>query len=219
MSKLVVAIDGPAGAGKSTVAKLVAKRLGLRFLDTGAMYRCLAIRCIREGISSGEGERAAALGLTMKIEFGEGDPQTVLLDGEDVTQAIRKPEVGDFASAVSVHTPVRKLMAHQQREIVLRGGVTLEGRDTTTVTAPDAQVRIYLTASLDERARRRWEELRERGIVKALEAVKAEIVERDARDSNRKDSPLMIGEGVTVIETDGMSIEDVVTRITDYAKD
>jgi cytidylate kinase len=149
----------------------------------------------------------------MVIEFGEGDTQQVLLDGEDVTQAIRQPEMGDFASAVSVHTPVRRLMAEQQRAIVLRGGVTLEGRDTTTVTAPDAPVRVFLTASLEERARRRWEELHAKGSSKTLETVQAEIVERDHRDSTRADSPLHIAEGVHVLNSDGMSIDEVVASI------
>jgi cytidylate kinase len=154
----------------------------------------------------------------MVIEFGEGDPQPVFLDGEDVTAEIRKPEMGDFASAVSVHPPVRRLMARQQRAIVERGGVTLEGRDTTTVTAYDAPVRVFLTASLEERARRRWEELQAKGIEKALEDVQADIAERDHRDSTRADSPLRVADGVTVIDSGEMSIAEVVARIKAMAE-
>lgn len=214
----MIAIDGPAGAGKSTVAKRLARELGLRFLDTGAMYRCLAVMCIRNGVTAEQGEEAAQLGEHMRIEFGEGDPQPVFMDGEDVTSEIRQPEIGEFASAVSVHPPVRRLMAIQQRAIVERGGVTLEGRDTTTVTAFDAPIRVFLTASLDERARRRWEELQARGIDKPLERVREEIAERDHRDSSRADSPLRIADGVTVIDTSGLSIDDVVGRIKKLAE-
>ncbi len=195
------------------MAKRLASELGLRFLDTGAMYRCLAILCMRAGVGSDEGEWAAEIGRSMNIEFGEGDPQTVFVNGEDVTAEIRRPEVGDFASAVSVHSPVRRLMATQQRAIVERGGVTLEGRDTTTVTAFDAPVRIFLTASLDERVRRRHAELIERGLTKDIERLKREIIERDDRDSTRPDSPLQHAEGVWLLETDGMSVDEVVAAI------
>lgn len=218
MPSLVIAIDGPAGAGKSTVAKAVAKRLNLRFLDTGAMYRCLALHCQRHGVTADQGDEAALLCEGLTIEFGEGEPQRVLLNGEDVTDAIRTPEIGDFASAVSVHSPVRKLMVVQQKAIVARGNVTLEGRDTTTVTAPDAPVRIFLTASLEERTRRRMADFAARGVVKDFEELKAEISERDLRDSTREDSPLKIGEGVTVIESDGMNVEQVVDRVVELAE-
>jgi cytidylate kinase len=210
---LVIAIDGPAGAGKSTVAKAVAQRLGLRFLDTGAMYRCLALHCERHGVTAEQGDDAARLCEDIEIAFGEGEPQRVFLNGEDVTDAIRTPEIGDFASAVSVHSPVRKLMVRQQQAIVAKGNVVLEGRDTTTVIAPSAPVRIYLTASLEERTRRRFHDFAERGIEKDFEELKAEIAERDHRDSTREDSPLMIGEGVTVIESDGMNADQVVDHI------
>ena len=216
--QLTIAIDGPAGAGKSTVAKRLAKELGLSFLDTGAMYRCLALKCIRHGISADDGDQAGLLGQTTSIAFEPGDPQRVLLDGEDVTEAIRRPEVGDFASAVSVHSPVRRVLASQQQQIVAQGGYTLEGRDTTTVIAPTAPVRIFLTASIDERAKRRFTELHERGVEVSLEEIKAQIEERDHRDSTRADSPLRIAEGVQVIETDGMSIDQVLETIKSLAE-
>ncbi len=217
MPSLVIAIDGPAGAGKSTVAKAVAKRLGLRFLDTGAMYRCLALHCQRHGVTAEQGDEAARLCEGIAIGFGEGEPQRVFLNGEDVTDAIRTPEIGDFASAVSVHSPVRKLMVRQQQAIVAQGNVMLEGRDTTTVIAPEAPVRIYLTASLDERTRRRMYDFASRGIVKDFEELRAEIEERDLRDSTRDDSPLRVGEGVTVIESDGLSVDQVVDKVVALA--
>lgn len=219
MSSLVVAIDGPAGAGKSTVAKRLAKVLGLQFLDTGAMYRCLALKCQRNGVTADQGDQAARLCEDLEITFAEGDPQRVLMNGEDVTTLIRTPEIGEFASAVSVHSAVRRWMAAKQRQIVERGGITLEGRDTTTVTAYDAPVRVFLTASLDERARRRWTELKERGIDRPYEEVRAEIAQRDERDQSREDSPLRIAEGVTVIHSDDLSVDDVVQKIVALARD
>lgn len=217
MSKIVIAIDGPAGSGKSTVAKQVAKRLGLNFLDTGAMYRCIALLAKRNGLGPDDGEEAARLGESARIEFEPGEPQKVLLNGEDVTKAIREPEIGNLASALSVHSPVRKVLVKQQKEIVARGGVTLEGRDVTTVVAPNADVRIFMTASVEERTRRRYEELKEKGTPVDFEELKKQIEERDHRDSTRDDSPLTIGEGVAVIDTDGLSIEEVVGKVLSMA--
>ena len=159
MSDLVIAIDGPAGAGKSTVAKMLARNLGLTYLDTGAMYRALALKAQRSGLKAGDGEAAAHLCRGCDISFGIGDPQAVYLDGEDVTHAIRQPDIGELASALSVFPPVRRVLVHRQRAIIEKGGVVLEGRDATTVIAPNAQVKVYLTASLEERAKRRLLEL------------------------------------------------------------
>lgn len=217
MSKIVIAIDGPAGSGKSTVAKEVAKKLGLNFLDTGAMYRCIAVLAKRNGLGPDDGDKAAELGNEATIAFEPGEPQKVLLNGEDVTKAIREPEIGNLASALSVHSPVRKVLVKQQKEIVACGGVTLEGRDVTTVVAPNAEVRVFMTASVEERTRRRYEELREKGTPVDFEELRKQIEERDHRDSTRDDSPLTIGAGVAVIDTDGMAIEEVVGKVLSLA--
>lgn len=213
MSEIVVAIDGPAGAGKSTVAKAVAKEFGLRYLDTGAMYRALALKAMRNGLGPSDGERAGALGDEIEISFGQGDPQPVYLDGEDVTNEIRTLEVGELASALSAHPQVRRALARRQRDLVARGGVTLEGRDVTTVIAPNAEVKIYMTASLGERTRRRCAELQEKGLQAEYNDVYRQIEERDMRDSTREDSPLTIAPDAQVIDTDSMSIEEAIARV------
>lgn len=206
-SKLVIAIDGPAGAGKSTIAKLLASRLELRYLDTGAMYRALALKAERTGV---EGAAAADLMSDTTIGFGPGEPQRVLLDGEDVTTHIRTPEIGEAASALSSHPPVRRAMVALQQEFVAEGGVVLEGRDTTTVVAPNAGLKLYLTASLEERAKRRSTE---RGDTEAFERTRSEIELRDHRDITRDDSPLSVAPGAHVIETATLSIEEVLEKV------
>lgn len=213
LSQLVVAIDGPAGAGKSTVAKKLAHELGLGFLDTGAMYRAIALKATRNGLTANDVEPILDLTKHSVIEFIEGNPQRIILDGEDITSLIRTLEIGEFASALSVHPPIRKLLAQQQREIVTRGGVTLEGRDTTTVTAYDAAVRVFLTASLEERTRRRFVELSEKSVDTTFDEVKAQIQERDLRDTTREESPLQLAEGVHLIESDSLTADDVVAQI------
>lgn len=206
----MIAIDGPAGAGKSTIAKLLAARLSLRYLDTGAMYRALALKATREAI---EGEAAAELMTTTAIAFGAGEPQAVLLDGEDVTQAIRTPEIGEAASALSQYPAVRREMVALQQAFVREGGVVLEGRDTTTVVAPQADLKLYLTASLEERARRRTHEFSSHGVEAGFERVRSEIEQRDHRDITREDSPLAVAPDAHVVETATLTVDEVLARV------
>lgn len=209
MADLVVAIDGPAGAGKSTVARLVGERLGLPLLDTGAMYRCVALSCLRDGVSEREGIIAAA----RRIDIRFAPPAVVLLDGEDVSGPIRTLEVGQAASEFSTIGEVREEMVRRQKEIVSRGGTVLEGRDVTTVVAPNADVKVFLTASIEERARRRWVELKQKGDNETLQNVVRDVVERDHRDYTRTESPLQLAEDAVIVESFGLSPEQVADRI------
>ncbi len=209
MTNLVIAIDGPAGAGKSTVARALAKELGIRYLDTGAMYRAVAFKAKRAGVGIDDIPGLENLAKGSVIEFGTGEPQPVYLDGEEVTSLIRTLEMGEMASAISTHSEVRRVLVERQKEMVREGGVTLEGRDATTVIAPDATVRIYLTASLEERAKRRQGELTDA----SYQQVRIEVESRDHRDINRADSPLTVAEGVTVVETGGLTIQEVVAKV------
>jgi CMP/dCMP kinase len=182
------------------------------------MYRCVALMCLRAGITADQAEPAARIAEGSEIRFGAGEPQRVFLDGEDVTNAIRKPEIGDFASAVSVHSGVRRSLVRQQKQIVDAGGVILEGRDTTTVVAPNAQVKIFLTAGIDVRASRRYKELIAKGMDVNLEELKRQIEERDLRDSTREDSPLQKAADAIEIDSGGMSIEEVLKRVEELAR-
>ncbi len=214
MSKLVIAIDGPAGAGKSTVAKALARELNLKYLDTGAMYRAVALAASRTGLTAQQGEQAAAVASSVEISFGEGDPPPILLDGEDVSSLIRTPEIAELASGLSTHSDVRKELVKRQQAMVAEGGYTLEGRDVTTVVAPDAQVKVYLTASLEERAKRRHVEMEQKGMsTPEYDELRKQMQTRDHRDITRDDSPLSVAPGATIIESGGMSIEEVVQKI------
>jgi CMP/dCMP kinase len=200
---MVIAIDGPAGAGKSTVARAVAEALGFTYLDSGAMYRCVGLASLR---------RAAppkTLAPFLHIELGE----RVLLDGEDVTEAIRTPEVSEAASQAAAIPEVRAAMVEKQRALMATGDWVAEGRDIGTVVAPDAAVKVFLTASPDERARRRADELGA-----DVDTVRAEQAIRDERDINREHSPLEPAPGATVLDTTGLSIDEVVSRIADLVR-
>jgi cytidylate kinase len=200
---VVVAIDGPAGAGKSTVARAVAAALGYTFLDSGAMYRCVGLASLRRTAPP------KTLAPFLHIELGE----RVLLDGEDVTEAIRTPEVSEAASQAAAIPEVREAMVEKQRALMATGDWVAEGRDIGTVVAPDAAVKVFLTASPDERARRRADELGA-----DLETVRAEQAIRDERDINREHSPLEPAPGAQVLDTTGLSVDEVVERIAALAR-
>lgn len=215
---LVIALDGPAGAGKSTVAKMAAKELNLALIDTGAMYRCVGLACLKAEISLDDAKSASEIGGALAISFVPGEPQRVLMDGEDVTEAIRTPEVSQAASKVSTLSAVRRDLVRRQKQLVAQGGCVLEGRDTTTVVAPQADLKVFLTASVEERARRRWVELSDKGGSQSLQEVVLDVISRDYRDYTRSDSPLALGEEVTLLETYGLTPDQVADKIILMAK-
>jgi cytidylate kinase len=216
---LIVAIDGPAAAGKSTIASLLARRLGLPYLDTGAMYRALAWLALCEGISPPIGEadapRVAGLLDCHRLELEAADNGLrVLIDGRELGEEIRTPEVAMMASAVSALPEVRRRLVAAQRELGLRSGGVMEGRDITSVVFPDARLRVFLTASPEERARRRHRDLGG-ATAPSLDEVRRQQQQRDLQDTTRADSPLHVARGVIVIDTTGQSPEAVVRRLLD----
>lgn len=219
MRKLIVAIDGPAGAGKSTVAKRVAKELGYTYMDTGAMYRAFAWRVREEGLELGDEKKLRRVLQDTHIEIVEQDGRlSVLLNGVEVTERIRTPELSQSASLISTSGIVRERMVELQRAMGSRGGVVAEGRDIGTVVFPNAEVKIYLDASAEERARRRFEELRSQGRQVTLEETLKEMEERDRRDKERAVAPLRKAEGAVVIDSTGRSADQVVERIMQEIK-
>jgi cytidylate kinase len=214
MKQMVIAIDGPAGAGKSSVAKRVAQALGYRYLDTGALYRALAWKAMQRGLRPQDTRYIIEMTRETRVELQQHNgEQRVLVDGEDVTDAIRAPEVGNLASPISAIPEVREILLDWQREFGRQGGTVAEGRDTGTVVFPKAEVKIFLTASLDERARRRHKELLERGINISFEQVKLDMEARDQRDSTRHVAPLRPAPDAVIINTDHMSLGEVVEEV------
>lgn len=210
----IVAIDGPSGAGKSTISKLLAQRLGFAHIDTGAMYRCVALATLRRGIDPQNPGALGALSLALSIEFRRSNgEQHVFLDGEDVSAAIRSPEVSLLTSRVSSVPAVRDNLVELQRRMGAQGGVVLEGRDIGTVVFPQAQAKFYLTASAEERGRRRYLELKAKGLEVELDKTIAEVRERDEADSTREHSPLRRAADAILIDSTGMSIEAVVAQM------
>lgn len=214
----LLAIDGPAGAGKSTVSREVARRLGFTMIDTGALYRTVALAAVRAGIDQEDEDRLAELLSRIEIRL---DGDRVFLDGEDVSRAIRTPEISLGASRVSAVPAVRQGLLRLQRELgrAAPRGAVLEGRDIGTVVFPDADAKFFLTASVEQRAKRRYEELRSRGEEVTLEEVLADQIRRDRRDSERTLAPLRPAEDALVVDSSGRSIEDVVGEIVGIVRD
>lgn len=220
----VIAIDGPAAAGKSTVARQLAERLGAMLFDTGTLYRAVTLAAIREDVALSDGPSLAALAGDRHIDIAppsstDGRFYDVRLDGEDVTWPIRDPGVEARVSQVSAHPEVRAALLPAQRRIAAAGPVVMVGRDIGTVVVPDAGVKIFLEAGIAERARRRYGELRERGEHVRLRDVQADLERRDAVDRGRRTSPLRAAAGATTINTDGIPADEVVDRIERLIRD
>lgn len=211
---MIVAIDGPAGTGKGTVAKLISERLDFVYIDTGAMYRCITLKMIRENISLDEEEKIKDLLERTKITFKNlSDKQHVYLDGEDVSDLIRKPNVNELVSPVSAIKIIRIKMVELQRKLGEEGNVIMEGRDITTVVFPNAEVKIYLDAKLEIRAERRYKELVERGNNVTYEDTLESIRKRDKNDMEKEMGALKIADDAIVIDTSNMTIEEVYDKI------
>jgi cytidylate kinase len=225
---MIIAIDGPAGAGKTTVARALARALNLTHIDTGAMYRAVALQCLRLGVAPDDNESIVRIAQDMTISFqpcgqcdapGDTDnSQRVIVNGFDVTREIRDPAVTALASPISAIPAVRQVLVAKQRELAESGNVVMEGRDIGTVVLPNADLKVFLTASPDVRARRRYEELLRQGHVVDYSTVLRDINERDTRDSTRADSPMVPAADAVLLNTDDLSVEEVVERIARMAR-
>ena len=210
-----VAIDGPAGAGKSTIAKMVAKKLGFTYVDTGSMYRAMALACIRAGLTSDEEEKVCEVcaSLDVSLEYDDNGAQQVILNGENVNAYIRTEEVGNMTSAIAVYGPVREKLVELQRKLGTKFDVIMDGRDIGTCVLKDAPVKIYLTASSRTRAERRYKELVEKGVECNLDDIEKDIIDRDYRDMNREISPLKQADDAILVDSSNMGIEEVVNEL------
>ncbi len=215
-----IAIDGPAGAGKSTVAKALAKEMGYIYVDTGAMYRAMALSVLRAGIDpQDEAAVTEACGqVPVSLEYRDG-VQQILLNGENVTGLIRTEEVGNMASAISGYKPVREKLVELQRELAARKDVVMDGRDIGTCVLPYADLKVYLTASSRVRAKRRYRELVEKGEECSLDAIEKDIIDRDNRDMTREVSPLRQAEDAVLLDSSNMTLKEVLDELLSLAED
>lgn len=215
MSSVNIAIDGPAGAGKSTVAKGLAKKLGFIYVDTGALYRAIGVFAIRKGVNTKDADGVSALLGDIKVElkFVDGAQRVFLNDG-DVSEAIRTPDASMAASNVSAIPAVRAFLLELQRDIAKKNNCLMDGRDIGTVVLPDAQIKIFMTADVEERAMRRYKELQEKGINDSYEQVLKEMKERDFQDSNRPIAPLKPAEDSMIFDSTGLTLQESVDRLT-----
>ncbi len=217
---MIVAIDGPAGAGKSTIARLLADRFGWTYLDTGAMYRAVTLLALEQGISLDDGEELGFLARNAEISFqpGPAGVPRVFAGCREVTESIRTPEVTSSVSEVSAHPEVRAIMVEKQRQCMDMGNAVVDGRDIGTVVCPGAELKIYLTASVAERARRRRLEVEKKGVRVSQKRMEQDIVARDDFDSNRLVAPLKAAADAVVVDTTDLDIGEVVERITEIAE-
>lgn len=216
----VITIDGPSGSGKGTISRAVARSLGWALLDSGALYRLVALAARRAAIGLNDAERLGSLAQRFNIRFGSNDSgdELVWLDNEDVTRAIRTEGAGNDASKVAALAPVRAALLERQRRFAVPPGLVADGRDMGTVVFPEARVKIFLTASPAERALRRYKQLKEKGVTANLAALSLEIAERDERDSTRSASPLVASADATMLDTTGMTVDDVIERVLCIAR-
>ncbi|HET7711896.1 MAG TPA: (d)CMP kinase [Thermoanaerobaculia bacterium] len=213
MSPLIVAIDGPSGVGKSTTSRLVAQALGIPHIDTGAMYRAIALAATRAGIGTRDHQQLEALAGSVRLDFVPAEPPRVILDGEDVTSLIRTPQISMAASDVSAVPAVRRVLVRLQQELGRRSGGVLEGRDIGTKVFPETPHKFFLTARPEVRARRRYDDLIGRGAAADYDTVFAECIQRDEQDSTRADSPLAWDQTYKIVDTSDLTIDQVVTEI------
>lgn len=219
VKKIQIAIDGPAGAGKSTIAKIVAENLGYTYIDTGAMYRAVTYKALKQNIELSDANSLEAMLLKTIIVLKPSPMgQLVFVDGEDVTQLIRSNEVTANVSQVAAHANIREILVAKQQELAANGGIVMDGRDIATHVLKDAELKIFMSASVEERARRRFIDNEKRGIPSTIEKLKEEIALRDKLDSEREASPLIQAEDAIYLDTTELSIEEAANEILNLAK-
>lgn len=219
MSATVIAVDGPSGSGKGTICKLLAEKLGYHLLDSGALYRVLALAVDKKGVDTQDHKAVARVAEGLNVEFDVSGAETqVLLDGENITLELRKETTGNMASKVAPIPAARKALLTRQKAFARAPGLVADGRDMGTVVFPDAPVKIYLTASAEERAQRRYKQLKDKGVSVNLPQLLNEITERDHRDMNREVAPLKPAEDAHQVDTTGLSIEEVFAKVTELTQ-